>query len=112
MIILRQDETLSAAIYNNSSGDKLQTVAIVFIAVNTFFVALRWYARHITKAGLGWDDFFLSAGYVFNIGLCITAICPQSPTLSVLINHVGLTSQFSDCPSRRCRTSYIRGREG
>jgi len=92
MIILRQDETLSAATYNKSSGDKLQTAAIVFIAVNTFFVALRCYARHITKAGLGWDDFFLSAGYVFNIGLCITAICPQSPTLSVLINYVELTS--------------------
>jgi hypothetical protein len=82
MIILRQDETLSAANYNESSGDMLQTAAIAFIAVNTLFVVLRFYARHITKAGLGWDDFFISVGYVFNIGLCITAICPQSPALS------------------------------
>jgi hypothetical protein len=80
MIILRQAETHSAATYNKSSGDQLQTAAIVFIAVNTLFVALRCYARHITKAGLGWDDFFLSAGYVSNIGLCITAIRAQSPT--------------------------------
>ncbi|KAH9216680.1 hypothetical protein DL95DRAFT_362975 [Leptodontidium sp. 2 PMI_412] len=74
MIILRQAETHSAATYNESSANQLLTTAILFIVLNTLFVTLRYYARHITKAGLGWDDFFLSAGYVSNIGLCVTAI--------------------------------------
>ena len=109
MIILRQAETYSAANYSESSGDRLQTTAILFIALNTLFVTLRYYARRITKTVLGWDDFFISAGYISNVGLCITAIRTQSPNFAAFLDNAGLTSQFSDCSSWWCRTPYGRG---
>jgi hypothetical protein len=86
MIILRQIETQPAAAYQ-STGGQLQTIAIIFITLNTLFVALRFYARHMTKAGLGWDDFFISAGYVSNVGLCITAIRAPSLHIAILVDR-------------------------
>jgi hypothetical protein len=55
-------------------GNKLITISIVFIILNTIFVILRCYARFITKAAYGWDDYLIFASFISNIGLCAVSI--------------------------------------
>ncbi|KAI4162631.1 MAG: hypothetical protein LQ342_003677 [Letrouitia transgressa] len=59
---------------NEYEGDKLIAICALFIILETTFVALRYYARHLTPAGLGWDDAIIPVAWLTNIGLCILCI--------------------------------------
>ena len=56
-------------------GNKLVTISIVFMILNTIFVILRCYSRSITKVAYCWDDYLIFASYISNIGLCAASIC-------------------------------------
>lgn len=62
------------------SGDKLVTVSIVFIVLNTVIVSLRCYARSITNAPYGWDDYLVFASFISNVGLSVVSIRTAAST--------------------------------
>lgn len=55
-------------------GNTLLAICVLFILLETTFVALRYYARHLAPAGLGWDDAIIPLAWLTNIGLCILCI--------------------------------------
>ena len=59
---------------NQYSGTNLLAVCITFIALETTFVVLRYYARHLTSAGLGLDDAIIPLAWMTNVALCIVCI--------------------------------------
>jgi len=72
----RNESSIDPSPANNSSdGDnELVTVSIIFIILNTVFVILRCYARSLTKATYGWDDYLIFASLTFNIASCVLSI--------------------------------------
>lgn len=56
-------------------GDTLLAVCALFIALETTFVGLRYYARHLTTTGFGWDDAIIPVAWLSNVGLCVLCIC-------------------------------------
>lgn len=55
-------------------GDRLKGTAIALIVLQTIFVALRQWSRHLQKAPFGWDDIFIIPAYLSCLGLCIASI--------------------------------------
>ncbi|KAH7317548.1 integral membrane protein [Rhexocercosporidium sp. MPI-PUGE-AT-0058] len=66
--------TYSQEFLNQETGNLLTALSALFIALNTIFLALRFYARSTTPRGTGWDDVFIVFSYVANIALCIVSI--------------------------------------
>jgi hypothetical protein len=67
----------SSAANNTSgeySGNKLVAISIIFVILNTIFITLRCYARSLTKAVYGWDDYLVFAGFVSNTALSVVSI--------------------------------------
>ena len=56
------------------SGDKLILISAIFIALESIFVALRYYARTLTISARGWDDIIIPVAWLANIGVCIIGI--------------------------------------
>lgn len=56
------------------SGHTLLAICVLFIILETVFVAMRYYARNLTPTGLGWDDAIISLAWLANVGLCILCI--------------------------------------
>lgn len=55
-------------------GDRLKAAAIALILLETIFVALRQWSRHLQKAAVGWDDILIIPSYISCLGLCICGI--------------------------------------
>jgi hypothetical protein len=55
-------------------GDQLVNAAIAFIVIETCFVGLRFFARHVAGTPLSWDDVLIPMALVFNYGLCGVSI--------------------------------------
>jgi hypothetical protein len=71
----RNESSVEPSIDNQEyCGNKLVTVSIVFMIFNTIIVILRCYARSLTKATYGLDDYLVFASFVSNIGLCVVSI--------------------------------------
>jgi hypothetical protein len=72
----RNESSVEPSTANNQEycGDKLVAVSIIFMIFNTVIVILRCYARSLTKATYGWDDYLVFASFVSNIGLCVVSI--------------------------------------
>ena len=72
----RNESSIGLSPANNSAdgGNEMVTVSITFIILNTVFVTLRCYARSLTKATYGWDDYLIFAGLIFNIASCVLTI--------------------------------------
>ena len=72
----RNESSIDPSPANDSSdGDnELVTVSIIFIILNTVFVILRCYARSLTRATYGWDDYLIFASLIFNIASCVLSI--------------------------------------
>ncbi|KAK0611881.1 hypothetical protein B0T14DRAFT_571735 [Immersiella caudata] len=68
---------------NDYSGDSLVHAAIVSIALTSFVMALRFYAKHLSGGRWGYDDALIFAAYIVNVGLCVVAI------LMVYLGHAG-----------------------
>jgi len=59
----RQLRPLSQSYVNEYSGYRLKDIAIIFIALETVFVALRFWSRRLQKASIGWDDILIAPAY-------------------------------------------------
>lgn len=56
------------------SGNTLIAICALFLILETVCVVLRYYARHLTTSGFGWDDALIPAAWLTNVGLCILCI--------------------------------------
>lgn len=52
-------------------SDQLYATTSVILILCTVLMGLRLWARHLTPAGRGWDDYFLVPSYVLFLALCI-----------------------------------------
>jgi hypothetical protein len=55
-------------------GNKLVAISIIFVILNVIFVTLRCYARLLTKAVYGWDDYLIFASLISNTVLSVVLI--------------------------------------
>ena len=60
------------------NGDTLRNVAYTFIFFVIAIVALRFYARTLSKSKIGADDLLLIPGCLCSIGLCILSLVGKS----------------------------------
>lgn len=60
---------------NEYHGNTLLAVCALFIVLDTTFVGLRYYARHLTPTGFGWDDGIIPFAWLSHVGLCVLCIC-------------------------------------
>ncbi|KAN0077868.1 hypothetical protein V8E54_006172, partial [Elaphomyces granulatus] len=49
-------------------------ISIIFVILNAIFVTLRCYARSLTKAVYGWDDYLIFASLISNTALSVVLI--------------------------------------
>ena len=92
----RNESSIELSPANNSvdGGNQMVTVSITFIILNTVFVILRCYARSLTKATYGWDDYLIFASLIFNIASCVLTI----GTSALLFDYLyGINSSLSQC---------------
>lgn len=64
----------SASYLREYNGDTLRNVAYTFIFFVVTTVALRFYARTLSKSKIGADDLLLIPGGLCDIGLCILSL--------------------------------------
>jgi hypothetical protein len=73
------------------TGHILIAVSVLFIILDTIFLALRFYAGKLHKTSVGVDDFVISLAWCTHVGLCILgisrSILPLSPRSMVLITY-------------------------
>jgi hypothetical protein len=55
-------------------GNKLVAISIIFVIIDIIFVVLRCYARSLTKAVYGWDDYLIFASFISNTVLSVVLI--------------------------------------
>ena len=67
------------------SGNTLVAISIIFVILNAIFVTLRCYARSLTKAVYGWDDYLIFASLISNTALSVVLI---------RMRHYFITSTF------------------
>lgn len=65
---------LSQSYIDAYNGDRLKGTAIALIVLETVFVALRQWSRHLQKAPFGWDDILIIPAYLSCLGMCIAGI--------------------------------------
>ncbi|KAF1956866.1 hypothetical protein CC80DRAFT_593548 [Byssothecium circinans] len=56
------------------SGPTLIAISVLFIVLDSIFVALRFYARNLNHSPIGLDDFIVPFGWFNHVGLCILGI--------------------------------------
>jgi hypothetical protein len=97
----RNESSIEPSPANNSAdGDssKLVTVSIIFIILNTVFVILRCYARSLTKATYGWEDYLIFASLIFNIASCVLSIGTSTLLYSIISPVLcGINSSQCQC---------------
>lgn len=59
---------------NEYNGDSLHVIAVLFIALATICVVLRFYARRVGYVPWGLDDSLIIPGTVFCLALCVCAL--------------------------------------
>jgi len=68
---------VSPEYFNATNSTELRITCIVFLILNTIFVALRYVARYYHQNGipsLGWDDVFIWLGWIFCQAVAIGGI--------------------------------------
>lgn len=53
------------------TGDRVLAANTVILIASTILLALRLYARSLTRATRGWDEFLLVPAWIFLLGLII-----------------------------------------
>ena len=61
------------------SGDQLVVANTVILVIATSLLALRLYARSLTNASRGWDEFLLPPSWVLLLGLGILLYSKDHP---------------------------------
>ena len=69
---------------SDSDGATIPVGAVV-IVLAIFFVALRFYVRILTKAGLKWDDWLILFAVVLTVVTAAILVYGKSPTLLLII---------------------------
>lgn len=88
-----------AYLAENCSGGLVAAIACI-LTLSTLFLALRLYARTLTSANRGWDEYLLPIAWIFLVGICandIRKIFKSAPYLHWGIAHCrGLWSWSQD----------------
>jgi hypothetical protein len=74
MLTEKRTASYSPEYYQEYIGGSVQVVASLFIVLSTLFVALRYRARYMTSAVLGWDDYLVLVSSLVFVGLCVTSL--------------------------------------
>lgn len=69
-------------------GRTLISISVLFILLDTIFVALRLYGQRIARAPIGLDDFIIPLAWFTHIGLCILGISERTALYCVLILNI------------------------
>jgi len=78
---------LSEEYFNSNVSTELMTTCIVFLVLNTIFVALRYVARYYHQNGVpvfGWDDVFILLGWIFCQAVAIDGISKSRNYLQLI----------------------------
>ncbi|APA10888.1 hypothetical protein SS1G_03439 [Sclerotinia sclerotiorum 1980 UF-70] len=75
------ESVFSQAYLDETNTRSLIITCIVFIILDTLFLALRFLSRYYQKAGFGWEDVLMIAGWLTCLGLCIDGLI--APSLGV-----------------------------
>lgn len=86
-------------------GFKLVWLSSAFIAINVFFVGLRYFARYVSRTSIGADDYITIFSLVCAIALSAIGICEYSWG-SLLVKS---TSLIENPPSSNFSLCKIRG---
>ena len=62
-----------AYLAENCSGQLIAAIACI-LTLSTLFLALRLYARTLTNAIRGWDEYLLPIAWMFLVGVCVNDI--------------------------------------
>ncbi|TVY93747.1 hypothetical protein LAWI1_G000884 [Lachnellula willkommii] len=73
------------------SGNVLIGVCSAFIALETIFLALRFYARSLAPLQWTWEDLLLPFAWLFNVGLC--SLCINSVPAAGVGRHLAYVKQ-------------------
>jgi len=57
-----------------NQGHVLVAFAVLFIIVDSLFVALRFYAQRLNKTPFGLDDLIIPFAWLVQVGLCLLGI--------------------------------------
>ena len=66
--------TSTSELSNEYNGEDLRAIAILFIALVTIFIILRFYARRMGRVTWGLDDSLIIPGAIFCLALCTSAL--------------------------------------
>ena len=64
-----------AAYLSEDCSGQLYGAIYFMLIITTILLALRLYARVLTKADRGWDEFALPVAWLLVVGCCATDIC-------------------------------------
>ncbi|KAF2116794.1 hypothetical protein BDV96DRAFT_34975 [Lophiotrema nucula] len=56
------------------NGDQVVACCVVFVVLETFFVTLRFIARHVKKVSWGWDDALVVSATIFSFGVIASCL--------------------------------------
>ena len=76
------------------SGNTLIAICALFIAIETIFVVLRYYARHLTTSSFGMDDAIIPAAWIVNIGLCILCLSTETLVFPLFSAHYSTAAVY------------------
>lgn len=68
------NSTHNSLLYLEDTGHILVAVSVLFIVLDTLFLALRFYAGKLHKTSVGVDDLVILVAWFTHIGLCILGI--------------------------------------
>lgn len=57
---------------NEDSSNRLLAAITVILIIVTVLLGLRLYARNLTNAARGWDEFLLPPAWLLVVGACVT----------------------------------------
>ena len=99
----------SASYLREYAGDTLRNVAYTFMFCVVAFVALRFYARSLSKSKVGADDLLLIPGGLCNIGICILSLAGKPGRVTYdLFSSFFRADPFCSIAHWLYRTPYTR----
>ena len=75
-------QPITQAFLDENNYNSLHSICIAFIVLDVFFVAIRFIARYLQRAPLGWDDYLIVIALINLLGLEIDGLCAYRP-----LNH-------------------------
>lgn len=72
---------------DEDSSSQLLAAATVSLALPTILLALRLYARVLTAAKRGWDEFLLPLAWILVVGTCIVCYSKGHSTYNEFYLH-------------------------